>query len=273
MKLARLATILALAAALAAPSAGVQAQQQSALDKVKSSGTLKVCVAQGSPDQYKDPKTGEWIGVMIDLVKELTTWMKVKPEFVETQWNVAVLALKRGDCDLFGGSLVFNAPRAMEINYIRPFGAKGMNAVIKKENPKGLKTPDDLNSDKVTLAAIVGSREHETARRLFPKAKILALQATADVQINEAVRRGDADAALLPAITVKWWLSVPENAAWAAMGFPGKDFGNAPNGWAIRYGDSDWKDFLDAFSGWVAANNVALALYDEYLAKTNPYQK
>jgi ABC-type amino acid transport substrate-binding protein len=269
MKLLRFAAAAAFVFAVSGPASA----QQSTLDKVKNAGVLKVCLAQGSPDQYKDPKTGEWVGVMVDLLKELSTWMKVKLEPVEVQWNVAVLALKRGDCDLFGGSLIYNAPRAMEINYIRPFWAKGMNAVIRKDNPKGLKDPDGLNSDKVTLAAIVGSREHETARRLFPNAKILALQANADVQIIESVRRGDADAALLPTITIKWWLQVAENSAWAAMGFEGKDFGNAPNGWAIRYGDPDWKDFLDAFSGWVAANNVAVALYDDYLKRTNPFQK
>jgi ABC-type amino acid transport substrate-binding protein len=247
--------------------------QESALTKVKREGTLKVCFAQGTPDNYKDPKTGEWVGVFVDLVNELATWMKVKVEKVEVQWDVAVLALKRGDCDLFGASLIYNAPRAAEINYIRPFWAKGMNAVISKQNPKKFKTPDDLNSDKVTLAVIVGSREHETAKRLFPNAKILALKVNADIQIVESVKRGDADAALLPTITARWWLAVPENAAWGAMGFPGTDFGNAPNGWAIRYGDPDWKNFLDAFSGWVAANNVAVSLYDQYLKKSNPFAK
>lgn len=66
---------------------------------------------------------------------------------------------------------------------------------------------------------------------------------------------------------------MPENAAWGAMGFPGQDFGNAPNGWAIRYGDPAWKDFLDAFSGWVAANNVSVNLYEDYMARTNPFVK
>ena len=76
---------------------------------------------------------------------------------------------------------------------------------------------------------------------------------------------------VLPAITVKWWLQVPENAEWGKEGFPGQDFGNAPNGWAVRYGDPDWKDFLDAFSGWVAANNVSVNLYADYMARTNPF--
>ena len=266
-----IAVFAAAACALAYTPAALA--QASVLDKVKNSGVLKVCFAQGMPDNFKDPKTGQWTGVMFDLATELTKWMKVKLEPVEVGWDVAVLSLKQGTCDLFGSSIVYNAPRALEINFVRPFGAKGINVVIPKQNPKRLKNPADMNDPKITLIAELGTREHETATRLFPKAKILAVKATSSIQIVDSVKRGDADAAVLPAITVKWWLQVPDNAAWGIMGFPGQDFGNAPNGWAVRYGDPAWKDFLDAFSGWVAANNVSVNLYDDYMKRTNPFIK
>jgi ABC-type amino acid transport substrate-binding protein len=266
-----LSSLVAVAAAAGAASSPAHAE--SVLDKVKQEGKIKVCFAQGMPDNFKDPRTGEWTGVMVDLVHMLADWMKVEVEPVEVGWDVAVLSLKQGTCDLFGSSIVYNAPRAMEIDYIRPFGAKGINVVIPKENPKGFKAPGDLNSEDVTLVAELGTREQETAQRLYPKAKILAVKVQSSIQIVDHVKRGDADAAVLPAITVKWWLQVPENAAWGAMGFPGQDFGNAPNGWAVRYGDHDWKDFLDAFSGWVAANNVSLNLYEDYMSRTNPFAR
>lgn len=259
-----------LTASLCIVGAG-QAQAESTLDKVKKEGVIKICFASGMPDNYKDPKTGEWTGVMIDLANELAKWMKVKVQPVEVGWDVAVLSLKQGTCDLFGSSIVYNAPRAMEINYIRPFGAKGINVVIAKNNTKNLKNPSDLNDPNVTLVAELGTREQETAQRLFPKAKMLATKVQSNIAIVEQVKRGDADAAVLPAITVKWWLQVPENAEWGKEGFPGQDFGNAPNGWAVRYGDPDWKDFLDSFSGWVAANNVSANLYADYMARTNPF--
>jgi ABC-type amino acid transport substrate-binding protein len=248
-----------------------EANAQSVLEKVKKEGTLNVCFAQGMPDNYKDPKTGQWTGVMFDLATELGKWMKVKIVPVEVGWDVAVLSLKQGTCDLFGSSIVYNAPRAMEVNYVRPFGAKGINVVIPKNNPKNLKNPSDLNNPNVTLVAELGTREQETAQRLYPQAKMLATKVQSNIAIVEQVKRGDADAAVLPAITVKWWLQVPENAAWGAEGFPGQDFGNAPNGWAVRYGDPDWKDFLDAFSGWVAANNVSVNMYADYMSRTNPF--
>jgi polar amino acid transport system substrate-binding protein len=268
--LRRLAMSL-LVATIAALLSLSPSRAESTLDAVKRAGVIKVCLAQGLPDNYKEPKTGQWQGVMVDLLNELATWMKVKVEIVEVSWDVAVLSLKQNACDLIGASLVYNAPRAMEVNYIRPFGAKGINVVMRKDNAKPLHDPADMNDPSVTLVVEVGTREHEALKRLFPKAKILAVKVNSPLQVVDYVRRGDADAAALPTITVKWWLQVPENAEWGKMGFPGKDFGNAPNGWAVRYGDPDWKDFLDNYVGNVIATNRAVDLYNDYMQRTNPY--
>jgi polar amino acid transport system substrate-binding protein len=210
---------------------------------------------------------------MVDLVNELAKWMKVKVEIVEVGWDVAVLSIKQGACDLFGSSIVYNAPRALEVSFVTPFGAKGINVIIQKSNPKKIAKPEDLNRPEVTLIAELGTREHETATRLYPKAKVLAVKVQSSIQITEQVKRGDADAAVLPTITARWWLNVPENAAWGAMGLPGQDFGNAPNGWAIKQGDPDWLNFLNSFSGWVSANGLAKQLYEDYMARSNPFAK
>ena len=54
---------------------GAAAQAQSILEKIKRDGVLKVCMPQIVPDLYKDPKTGEWTGVMADLLNTLATWI------------------------------------------------------------------------------------------------------------------------------------------------------------------------------------------------------
>jgi ABC-type amino acid transport substrate-binding protein len=254
----------ALAAALGAGPAAAQ-PSNSVLAKVKNDGALKVCYAETTPDSYKDPKTGEWHGVFVDLTNELATWMKVKVQPVEVQWSTVILALNRGDCDLFGASLLYNAPRAMEIDYVLPFAAKGMNAVIRAGNPRHFTKPEDFNQDGVTLAAVAGSRDYEVAKRMFPKAKLLALQTQTDIQLFETVRRGDADAAFANGITIRWWLKASDHD-WATVAFK-DDFSTQPNGWAIRYGDPAWKDFLDSYAHWALANNRAKDLYESYLSR------
>ena len=235
---------------------------------------MKVCYAQGSPESYKDPKTGEWLGVFVELANELAKWMKVKVQPVEVQWNTAVLALKRGDCDFFGSSFVYNAPRALEVDFIRPFRAKGLNAVIRKDNTKNLKKIADLNNENVTIAVGLGSREYETGKRLFPKAQFLALQ------IKRGRRDPGADAARRcgrdhPADHQHQLVAADPGERANGARWPSRARTSATRRSAgrSRYGDPEWKDFLDMFSSWVAANDLAKRYYDEYLAKTNPFAK
>lgn len=251
--------------ALALPAAAQP--KEGVLAKVKREGVLKVCYAQVTPDSYKDPRNGQWTGVFVDLVNELASWMKVKVEPVEVQFGTAPLSLNRGDCDLFGASLLYNAPRALEINFVRPFAAKGINGVVSKEKAGRFKKIEDLNDPSVTIAVQAGSRDHEVSQRIFPKAKLLALQSQTDLAVFDSVRRGDADIAFANGITIRWWTKVQGND-WAVPAFDA-DFSTQQNGWAIRYGDSDWKDFLDSFAAWIVANNKAAELYDSYLSRTS----
>jgi ABC-type amino acid transport substrate-binding protein len=99
------------------------------------------------------------------------------------------------------------------------------------------------------------------------------LQIQSDVETLPPTERGDADVTILPIININWWLQIPENAAWGKMAFPGEDFGNSPVGWAVRYGDQDWKDFLDQYVRYVAANGLVKQTYEEYMARTNPFVK
>ena len=55
---------------------------------------------------------GLWLGVFVDLANELGTWMKVKVQPVEVQWNTAVLALRRGDHFHSNETVRFDPPRA-----------------------------------------------------------------------------------------------------------------------------------------------------------------
>jgi ABC-type amino acid transport substrate-binding protein len=261
-------TVAAVCVTVAA--AGAQAQT-SVLDKVKQDRVLKVCYGANPPDSFKDPKTGEWTGPMVDIVNELAKWIKVRVEPVEVGWDVAVLSLQQGTCDLFGTGLIYNAPRALEVSFVKPFLAKGINVVVAKSSTKPLAKPADLNNENVTIAVVLGAREHETVQRLFPKAKILAIKAQTPLQVIDLVKRGDADVAALPALQIHYWLQIPENAEWAREGLPGQDFGAATLAWAIRYGDPNWWSFLNAYVDWVEATKLSTTLYDSYMARTNPF--
>jgi ABC-type amino acid transport substrate-binding protein len=248
------------------------AAEESALQKMKSTGVIKACIAQTNPESFKDAKTGEWKGVNVDLLDGLADWVKVKVDWVEVTWATAVLSLTRNDCDMFGGSLQFNAPRALDVSYIVPFWKKGSNFVVRKDATRKFANPEALDDAGVTIAVVAGSADYELAKAKFPKANLKALNVNSSIQVMDSVRRGDVDGAFVSTAAVYAWLRVPENAAWAEEAFPEQELFPAPVGWAVRYGDPDWKSFLDSYSRWTAANGKVKALYDKYYAGANPYK-
>ena len=109
---------------------------------------------------------------MVDLVNELATQLHAKVEPVEVQWPTAVLSLKRGDCDFFGGSLVYNPGRALEVAFAKPFWAKGLNMVVPVKNPKNLQHLSDLNSENITIAAVVRLARIQVLQAPIPEGEV-----------------------------------------------------------------------------------------------------
>jgi ABC-type amino acid transport substrate-binding protein len=270
----KLAAIGALLSAVGAWTFAVPAaaEEESVLQKVKKTGVIKACIAQTNPESFKDAKTGEWKGINVDLIQEMAAWVKTKVEFVEVKWDTVILSLNRNDCDMFGGSLQYNAPRALEVSYIVPFWKKGSNLVVRKDAKRKFASVKEFDDASVTISAVAGTSDYELVRRKFPKAKLQALNVNSSIQVMDSVRRGDVDAAFVSSAAIYWWLDIPENSAWAVAAFPGQELFPASVGWAIRYGDPDWKSFLDAFSTWAVANGRVKELYDDYFAGSNPYK-
>ena len=117
------------------------AAEESALQKMKNTGVIKACIAQTNPESFKDAKTGECKGVNVDLLDGLADWVKVKVDWVEVTWATAVLSLTRNDCDMFGGSLQFNAPRALDVSYIVPFWKRAAILSCARTRPGNSPTP------------------------------------------------------------------------------------------------------------------------------------
>ena len=57
------------------------------------------------------------------------------------------------------------------------------------------------------------------------------------------------------------------NPDWAVVLDPSNSFDKRPNTWMIRYGDVAWKNFLDTWCAYVAANGQVQRLYDKYAAE------
>jgi len=152
-------------------------REDSVLAKIRKEGVINVGYAQTGPWFYKDAKTGELGGIYKDVVDMLAKEIQIKVEWKEVTFANSTVALRRGDYDLFGSSLVYLVQRALVVNYVGPLYSKGVLFLIHKDNADRFKSgklvavaADTLPSELQLLkegyvAALVGQRPFEMGEK------------------------------------------------------------------------------------------------------------
>ena len=239
-------------------------REDSALAKIRKEGVLRVGYAQTGPWFYKDAKTGELGGIYKDVVDRLCKELEIKPEYKEVTWANSTIGLRRGDYDLFGSSLTYTIPRALVVNYVGPLYSKGSLLMVHKDNAGRFNTSADFNDPKVTFSVVAGGSEEPRIPVLWPKAKLITT--TGQVVLGaEPVRAKKADVWMSGDSDVL--LFVKRNASWAVVIEPEKPIDKRPNTWAVRYGDPEWKAFLDFWGQFVVVNGEMDRLFEHHMQK------
>ena len=237
-------------------------REDSSLAKVRKEGVLRVGYSQTGPWFYKDAKTGELGGIYKDAVDRLAKEMEVKVEYKEVTFQNSTVGLRKGDYDLYGSSLTYTMARALIVDYVGPLWAKGSLLMVRKENAGRFKTLADFNDPKVTFSVVAGGSEEPRIPILFPKAKLITTAGQVVLGAEPARAKkadvwmsGDSDVLLF----------AKRNADWAHVFAPNSPIDKRPNTWAVRYGDSEWKHFLDFYGAFLTVNGEMERLFKHHM--------
>lgn len=239
-------------------------REDSVLSKIRKEGLLRVGYSQTGPWFYKDAKTGTLNGIYKDVVDRLVKEIDIKVEYKEVTFANATVGLRKGDYDLYGSSLTYTMARALTVNYVGPLYSKGSLLLIHKDNAGRFKTAADLNDPGVTFSVTAGASEEGRIPILWPKAKTVTT--TGQVTLGaEPVRAKKADVWMSGDSDVI--LFAKRNSQWAAVVEPDKPIDKRPNTWAVRYGDPEWKAFLDMWASFVVVNGEMDRLFKHHMEK------
>jgi polar amino acid transport system substrate-binding protein len=236
----------------------------SVLAKIKKEGKLRIGYSQTPPWFLRDAKTNELGGIYFDVAERLAKEIEVKLEWMEVAWANATIALRKGDFDVFGSSLFYTMPRALVVNYVGPMWRKGRLVLTHKDFAHRFKSAADFNSPDVTFSVNVGASEENWIKVTFPKAKIITTSGQITLSA-EPVRTkkahlwasGEEDTRLMAKKNQKWAVIIDEE----------HPLGLTPNTWAIRYGDQDWKFFLDFWGTHMFTSGFMKERYDFWINK------
>jgi polar amino acid transport system substrate-binding protein len=205
---------IGLALSLSAVGHVAAAQQSEDLWKaVQDRGTLRVAAALAPPHVMKDPKTGEYSGIFVDLIKEFGQQvLGVKVEFVDTTWDNIIAGMQAGKWDI-APALNRTAKRALSINYSMAPWQYQISFVFNKDNPKikpEWKSMADFDKDGITFSIMSGTAQDHTITDMVKHATIMRLPDVDAARLAVSSKRADvsvddADTNMLFAAVNKDW--------------------------------------------------------------------
>lgn len=169
-----LACLLALGLAACQPQSPSGSSFAPRLDRVLASGELRVGLSGGQPPLNMVSKSGEIVGLEVDLVRALTESMDLELRLVTMPFAELLPALERGDVDMVISGLTITAERNARVAFVGPYFISGKSLLTKSERLANVESSDALNDPARSYAALAGSTGEAFVRDVLPKAKLVA---------------------------------------------------------------------------------------------------
>jgi polar amino acid transport system substrate-binding protein len=227
------------------------------LAQIKKAGKLRVGVSEAVPWAMHN-KDGKWIGFSIDLARKVARDIGVEVEFHPTPFAYLIPDLLADQYDIIISGFFIKPDRALEVNFSEPYNTTDVMLAVNLKTTAGLQALDDFNNSKLKIGAVEGSAAEQMSSNLLPNAQIRAYSADKEMFGDLANGKLDAVAADSPGP------QIVASAYPQMIGCPpGIKLSTFPSGFAVRRGDMDFVNFLNA---WIAARTA-----DQWLDSRKAY--
>ncbi|PRR84432.1 ABC transporter substrate-binding protein [Clostridium luticellarii] len=146
--LAAIFAVVLLAGCGSNASTSSQGSDTNTLEKVKKAGVLKVGLEDSFPPMEFRDSQNALKGFDIDMANAIAKKLGVKAEFVGTEFNGIVLALKSGKFDVIISGMSITEDRKKQIDFSEPY-VENAQIIITKTGNDTIKSSKDLAGKKV----------------------------------------------------------------------------------------------------------------------------
>lgn len=174
----------------------------SGLDAILQRGEVQVCsTGDYRPFTYRDPATGEWSGIDIDLARDLADRLGVRLTIVPTTWGNLLEDLGRR-CDLSVGGISVTLDRARQAFYSEPYLRDGKTPITRCENAERFQTLDQIDRPGVRVIVNPGGTNERFAEDNLSQATIV--RHPDNNTIFTEIIAGNADLMITDATETRW---------------------------------------------------------------------
>ncbi|RTZ45608.1 transporter substrate-binding domain-containing protein [Candidimonas sp. SYP-B2681] len=254
----------ALAASLLCIPALVNAQtsvpNQSTLDKVIESKTLRICTpGDYRPFSYHNAD-GSYEGLDVDLMHSLAKTLGAKVEFVKTSWSNLMADFTSGKCDIGAGGISVSLERQKKAYFSSPYMVNGKTPITLCSNVEKFQSVADINKPEVRVIHNPGGSNETFAKTHLSKAKITLHEN--NIGIFNEVAEGRADVFVTEAAEAK--VQSKRDPRLCAVN-PDKPLQYAEMGYLLPSGDIRFKLFVDQWLHLGKASGEYAKLADKWV--------
>lgn len=183
---------------LVAGCSQVDAPDESALERIRRTGTIRVGYANEAPFAYMDSASKRLTGEAPEILRVVMARLGVeKVEGVLTEFGSLIPGLKARRFDVIGAGMYITPERCDQIAFSNPSYVIGEAFVVVRGNPLALHSFEDVaKHDSAKLGVMAGAVEHGYARSIgIPEDRIVVFPDNASGLDGVRARRTDAFAA------------------------------------------------------------------------------
>ena len=149
------------------------ATAQPVINRVVKSGTLRVGMSADQPPLNVKGKSGQMLGLEVDLAKGLAYALGLELELVQKPFGQLLPALKKGQVDMVISGVDITAARTRDFLFVGPYLLSGKSLVTTSKALAGAETVDDINHADVTFVTLKNSTSAAFVKKNVPKAKLV----------------------------------------------------------------------------------------------------
>ncbi|MGV8918934.1 MAG: substrate-binding periplasmic protein [Pseudomonas sp.] len=161
---------------------------------IQKAGVLKCGAAVAAPYVMRDARSSEYSGYFVDLCRDFgERVLKVKVEFVDTNWDNLVAGLQSGKWDL-AMALNQTPERAMAVSFSVPATDYQVSLLVNKDNPKFASAGtqvSDYDKPEVTFAVMSGTAQDKAISGVIKHGKIMRLPGMDEARLAVLSKRAD----------------------------------------------------------------------------------
>jgi polar amino acid transport system substrate-binding protein len=209
------------------------------MEKISDEKVLRVGVAPWKNFIQKNPKTGEYEGIIADDLKNFEKETGIKVEINETNWGGMITGLQTGKWDAIMNGLGATVQRSVAVAFTEPYGYYAEASLVRSDD--NVKSFADLDQKGNIIAVIGGTSASTLWQDKFKNAQIQTFSESTPAILE--VIQGRAKAFMSDSLVNAFRaqerpelsLFIPENTVWFYQAH------------AVRYEDQDLKTFLDTY--------------------------